>query len=224
MRILVFKKKTALLIGLVAAAVCTTAVAFASVDSPLIRDSKGGTTPQTVAPTSAEIMAAFPAFSVGPASADDVTYQQLMRDELGSTSDADHGAIGTADFSHAVSAPIAGSTRLAWLVPSGDQACLVLPDPAGGFGASCSSLSQIAAGHGFVVLGPPAGSSDATATVAVMVPRGGTTPEIVSASGAVTRLEVQGNVAAAVVPVGEGGSLDMGADQVPLATFLPPRQ
>jgi hypothetical protein len=206
------------------AVVLTTAVALASGSDQATSDPQNGSTGvQTVATTSSDIIRAFPTLSSAPQSSAAMTAEQVMRDALASTSDADHGPIGSADFSDAVSSAIDGSSGLAWLVPSGDQACLVLPDPVDGYGAACSSLTDVAAGRGYLVLGPGLGSDGDTATIAVLVPQGGDQPQIENADGSRRSLSVDGNVAAAVVRIDTGASLRVGATSIPLKSFLPPR-
>jgi hypothetical protein len=218
------KAKPIILGVLAATALGTGAVAFASVgDSAVIRDKDGVTTQQRVASASAEITNAFAAFGASRARADRAA-QQALRDVLGATSRAAHGPIGTADFAKASSAAIQGTSTRAWIVPSGDQACLVLPDAVDGYGASCGTLRDIAAGRGFVALGPPAGSTSQTATVAAMVPDRGAAPTITQADGSRTALRVDGNVAAAVVRIDTGATLQTGTHSTPLSAFARPEQ
>lgn len=220
-----FKHSTALGGLLLAIFTCAAAVAVAeSTNAPVVSDPRTGpATPQAVSPPTPEIVAAFPMLSSDPGGAADASARQSMQNQLGSTSDLDHGPIGTADFDMARSSAITGSSTRAWLVPSGNKACVVLPDPVDGYGVSCGSLEDIAAGHGFVALGPAAGTRDQTAMIAVLVPQGGPAPVVRNADGSATPLRVDGNIAAAVVPIGTGGALETaGHESVPLASFRPP--
>jgi hypothetical protein len=123
--------------------------------------------------------------------------QATLRNALGADANADFGAIGNADFSLARGVPIRGSSQDAWLVPSGDEICIVLPDPLDGFGATCQTLSAIRDGKGVLIITPPAGSGDQTAVVAEIVPDGVDAPSLETPQGS-KRLPLSGEVAASV--------------------------
>jgi hypothetical protein len=208
----------------VVTALCTGAVAIANVgDSAVIHDQNGGTTPQAVSPAGPEIRDAFAVFRDPNPSSHPVA-EQTLRDILGATSPSANGPVGTADFGKASSSAIEGSSMRAWIVPSGDMACLVLSDTVDGYGASCATLTDIAAGRGYLALGPPAGSQSQTATVAVMVPDDGVEPEIQNADGSRTVLRRDGNVAAAVVRIDTGAMLVTGPESTPLSAFRRPEK
>jgi hypothetical protein len=187
---------------------------------PLVHDTEAGSSvSQPVSPASDGVLAAFPALTT-PRPAADVAAEASLRDALGSTSDADRGPIATADFARARSSVVAGSSARAWLIPSGDRVCTVLEDPAGGYGASCNSLTDVGAGRAWIALGPAQGSSSTSVTIAVAVASGGARPTIRRADGTSTPLMVDGGVAAAVVHKAGGADLDVGPSSVPLSTFL----
>lgn len=110
------------------------------------------------------------------------------------------GSMATVDFDSARPAQISGSDRNAWIAPASGKVCVFIPDPVDGYGATCSSPADIAAGRGVAVMdaGPNGGPS---AIVAALVPDGGDAPEIL-VGGNATRMRVSSNVAAAVVPSG----------------------
>jgi hypothetical protein len=174
-------------------------------------------TNQEVHPATAAVTAAFSAFS--HPSADSVTTaaeQAELRNELGAASGTDYGAIGNADFSMAKAAPISGSLEPAYLVPSGDQVCIVLPDPGSGFGATCQTLSAIKAGKGVLTLTPQPGSTETTALVGVIVPDGGGAPSLETSKGSAS-LRASGNVAASIASTKDtittaAGNLSLAAD------------
>lgn len=173
-------------------------------------------TNQEVHRATVAVTAAFSAFSRSSGDAIMTPAEQAkLRNQFGAASGTDHGAIGHADFSMAKAAPISGSEDRAYLVPSGDQVCIVLPDPGDGFGATCQTLSAIEAGRGVLTLTPHPGSASTTALVAVVVPDGGVAPSIRSAAGSV-HLGVTNNVAASVVSTKDAVVTDAGA--LPLAS------
>jgi len=208
-----------LFVGVVVATVacCTTTIAIGAGPSlPLIHDAKSGKSePQTVEPTSVEINDAFPVLSDASRRAD-VDAQQEMRDQMGTTAPVPGEPAGAADFSRATSSVIQGSMARASIVPLGNRVCLLLPDPVNGYGGTCASLKDIAAGRGFVALVSPGGRM---AIIGALVPRGAVPPSIHSAGGVETALPVDGNVAASVVPIDSGDSLQVGAERVPLASL-----
>src|SRR5262249_27782156 len=144
-----------------------------------------------------------------------------MRNELGSASAVDHGAIGTADFSQAKAVSVPGSTARVWIVPAGDKACIVIADPTGGYGGSCNSLADIVADRAIGALGPIPDRQSPQTVVAVIVPDGGTPPSVRSANGAEQTLSVDNNVAATEVAANSGASIEMPdqATSIPVAEF-----
>jgi hypothetical protein len=175
----------------------------------------------TVTAVSPEVLSAFPALAATRSGSDRAAAQSL-RDGLAPTSGDDHGPIGTADFGLARSTLVAGASSRAWLVPSGDQVCTVLEDPAGGYGASCATPLGAAAGRGWVALGPAPGSSATPVTIAVPVPSGTAAPIIERGDGSTTTLSMHGGIAAAVLVVGKGDQLHIGSSKVSLEPISHP--
>jgi hypothetical protein len=154
-------------------------------------------TNQEVHQANAAVLSAFSTFAHPSGdSAATPAEQATLRNALGSDAGTEYGAIGHADFSMARAAPIQGSSQRAWLVPSGDEVCVVLPDPEDGFAATCHTLTQIKAGEGVLALTPQRGSATKTSLVAVIVPDGGDAPALEHPDGS-KRLSSSGNVAAA---------------------------
>jgi hypothetical protein len=151
----------------------------------------------------AAVSAAVGAFAASSSSnAVSVTDQNRLRNALGGDAGFARGAVEYADFSQARSAPIEGSTERAWIVPSGDQVCLVLADPGDGFAATCQSVAAIKSGRGVLALTPRANSTDSSSVVAVVVPDGGTAPTLKTSRGT-GALSVHGNVAAIRATAGD---------------------
>lgn len=152
-------------------------------------------TNEDVHPGSASVIAAFSTFSKPAAGSGATAAQQTeFRNALGADAGTDFGAIGHADFSMARSAQIVGSSQRAWLVPSGDQVCIILPDPGSGYAATCHTLAEVKAGKGVLTLSPRADSTDAP-LVGAIVPDGGTAPALASHANS-TRLNTNNNIAA----------------------------
>lgn len=206
---------------LVLGASSAAAVAMASGGPEIHPPNNAPVVTQQVAPTSDAVTAALPALNE---SARRVTASEAqdLRNQIGAASEADHGPVGLADFDSATTASVVNSSSRAVLVGSGDDACLVLPDPAGGYGATCANLDDVTSGHAFLALGPAAGSADNSATIAVVVPKGGKAPSVRDADGSESALAVDGNVAAAIVPISPGATLVLGDKTVSLSTFLKP--
>jgi hypothetical protein len=150
----------------------------------------------------AAVSAAVGAFTAGGGSAVSVSDQARLRNALGGDAGFARGAIEYADFSQARSAPIEGSTGAAWIVPSGDQVCLVLADPGNGLASTCQTVEGIKAGRGVLALTPRADSIDQSSVVAVVVPDGGTAPTLKTSRDTET-LSVHGNVAATIASAGD---------------------
>ncbi|MBI4897672.1 MAG: hypothetical protein HY827_04820 [Actinobacteria bacterium] len=110
------------------------------------------------------------------------------------------GALAVADFNMARPASVDGSSDHVWIAPAGDQVCIFIPDPVDGYGSSCSTEDDIDAGRAIAVLADPTGDAS-DAVVAAMVPDGATAPEATDSTGDSTTLAVDGNVAAARLPV-----------------------
>jgi hypothetical protein len=215
------RRKQNFIAGLVAAlAVTSAAVAVAGVPAaPSAPDA--GRAQAEPPPVADEIVAAFPVLATPSRSTDDAG-RDVLRDQLGAASAGANGSIGAADFGLARSSRIAGSAERAWLVPSGAKACLAVPDPIDGYGATCSTLSAIKAGRGFLILGAVPGSRAKELRVAVLVPRGGEAPRVRNEDGSARALAVDGNVAAEVLPTDTGASLEMGPVSLSLATLARP--
>jgi hypothetical protein len=166
---------------------------------------------QSVAGVDPTVLASFSTFE-DTSEAPSQAVQQQLRDAFGGDATAEHGAIAHADFSLTRSAPIAGSSASAYLAPSGKKVCIVVPDPADGFAASCQTVAAIEDGRGVVTITPPKDSARTDAIVAVAVADGDTAPTLTSASGRKIQLAVHGNLAAASASIGdqlrtEGGTI-----------------
>lgn len=107
------------------------------------------------------------------------------------------GSLAAVDFNLARPAPIAGSPNRAWIAPAGNEVCLFVPDPVDGYGATCSSTSDIAAGRAIAILAGAPGD-ESRAVVAALVPDGGQAPTITDGKTQ-TAMTVADNVAAATV-------------------------
>lgn len=110
----------------------------------------------------------------------------------------------TAMISRSRPAPISGWAASAWIAPAADgSVCTFIPDPLDGWGASCATASEVAAGSAMTLLGgAPSGPLANAAIVAVVVPDGGQSPIVEQPNGSVVALDVSSNVAAAVVSPG----------------------
>lgn len=107
------------------------------------------------------------------------------------------GSLAAVDFNLARPAPIAGSSDRAWIAPAGDEVCLFVPDPVDGYGATCSSTNDIAAGRAIAILAGAPGEGS-RAVVAALVPDGGQAPTIADGNSQ-AMMTVADNVAAATV-------------------------
>jgi hypothetical protein len=171
-------------------------------------------TNEDVHPGSSSVLAAFSTFSRPAADSVATPSQQTeLRNALGADAGADFGAIGHADYSMARSAPIAGSPLRAWLVPSGDQVCIILPDPGSGYAATCHTLAEIKAGKGILTLTPRADSKD-TPLVGAIVPDGSTAPTLASDARS-TRLSASDNIAASTAALAD--HVGTPAGQIPVS-------
>lgn len=194
------KKWIGVLAAAVALAATSTAAATGSLSGLPLIDAPGPGEPvaQAVNPATADVLASFAALrSRSEASITTASEEQQLRNLLGGDP-AHRGPIGTADFSHAVPFPISGSSAHGWLVASGDKACLVLPDPVDGYGASCATPDEAKAGHGVLIMMPQDGSGPVT--IATLVADGGSAPSVMTVNKSNASLAVTGNVAAAVLP------------------------
>lgn len=201
-------------LSVVALGAVSSAAATGVLRDVIVKPGSGETSVQVVQPASEQVLRELSALrseSSQIASADE---QQTLRNSLGGDA-IDHGPIANADFSHAVVVPVKGSSIHGWLVPSGDKACLVLPDPENGYGASCAGVEEIKAGAGLLMIGPAKSDPDGLITVATIVADGGAAPTLTAAGKGTSRLSVAGNVAAAALP--QTGALDTGPGPIDLA-------
>jgi hypothetical protein len=144
--------------------------------------------------TSAVVVKEFAAFSRPALASDDAGRQALKQAFSHTTPDE---ALFSADLSLARPAQITGSTLRAWVFPAGDKVCAALPDPRGGYGASCATTEQIASGHAFVAIGDP---DSHTVTVAAIVADGAPTATVESVAGKASgEIAPANNIEAAVV-------------------------
>jgi len=144
------------------------------------------------------VVAAFATFAATSAgNTVSIEQQSVLRNQLGGGTADERGPIANADFSMARSAPIQGSAAEAYVVPSGDQVCLVVPDPGDGFGATCQTVDAIKAGRGVLTLTPRPETGDTFALAAAIVPDGGRAPTLETPRGTKS-LEVHDNIAATV--------------------------
>jgi hypothetical protein len=124
---------------------------------------------------------------------------------------------GPPDWSSVRSAPIAGATGLAWIVPAGDSVCLFMP-ATDGVTADCSTVAKIEAGKA-ILIAPQAGPAG-TVAVAKIVADGQTGPTVTDQEGSVTALTSTGNVAAAALPSSD--DLDVAGISGALSQFVHP--
>lgn len=148
--------------------------------------------PSAEAPTKT-IREAFPTFGEPPAQPDDVARIAELKRQFGEV--PDENPIARADFTKSRSVKIGSSNAKAWLVPSGDNVCVFIPDPYDGYGAGCMTLTDIREGHGFSFL-----SGVENVYVVALVPEGDEHPSVSSKSDPGTRLAHSGNASAGIVP------------------------
>lgn len=164
-------------------------------------------------PLDAKVAARFSAFrSASPqtASAEQtLPAQSTLAGVQRSLADPDAGAnIRNIDLARAVAVPIEGEPGVhAWIVPSGDRVCTILPDPIDGAGITCSTISQAERGLGVTFLGG-AREGDGTVLAATLVPDGNAAPAVKTDEGERT-LPAHSNLSVAKLP-GEGTYLPDG--------------
>jgi hypothetical protein len=128
---------------------------------------------------------------------------------------ADGLASGSADLELARVAPIAGTQADAWIAPAGNGICTYLPDPVDGYGAGCSTLTEIEAGTAYAVLFGDLPKEEVM--FAAVVPDGAAAPSVQLADGSVETLGVHSNVAAAILP--STATVELTGTTVSLARF-----
>jgi hypothetical protein len=165
----------------------------------------------------ASVLAAFSTFDDQRGPISDGSSQAKLEHLLAPAA-ADGSPAGLADFDLARAAPIAGSSADAWIAPAGDGVCIYLPDPVDGYGAGCSTVTQIDEGRGFSVLfgDLPEGG----VMIAVLVPDGAAPPKVTHGDGSVTTLTVHSNLAAAVLQ--RTDVVDTGGTTLELSQFVRP--
>jgi hypothetical protein len=129
---------------------------------------------------------------------------QRLRDQMGTGGSP---ALAAADFDAARSVSVDGLT--AYVIPSGDEACLIEAVENGVLTGTCSSLDAIRRGRSFVLR--PVSSSEAS--VVALVADGQPAPTVVAADGTRTPLPVDDNVAAGTIDAAD--SLQVGDDLIP---------
>jgi hypothetical protein len=115
-----------------------------------------------------------------------------------------NATIASADLADSRAVPINGGTDFVWLAPSADGGvCTFIPDPEGGYGAACTTMGIVNAGHAMSSLG---GSSTGPlahqAIVAIVEPDGAGAPTVRSLDGHTSELPITSNVATGYVPLG----------------------
>lgn len=110
----------------------------------------------------------------------------------------------SADSSRSRPVPVAGFDASVWIMPADDGAvCTFIPDPVDGWGASCATAEEVADGSAVTLLGGwSTGPLADAAIVAVVVPDRSEGPTLERPDGSVAAIDVNSNVAAAVVPPG----------------------
>lgn len=196
------------------------AMTAAALASGIALASSGTQTSTTKTGSPPSVASVISAFHAPLTNTSDIVTQQDLENKF--NQGADRGTpLGSADFSAARPAPIAGGEEQVWIAPSGNDVCTYIPDPVNGWGGGCSSLESVEAGDAYTMLGGDSKTSlGDNVIVAVVVADGQPAPRIVDPSGASSPIAVHSNVAAAFVPTSD--SLELGTERINLAaTFHP---
>ena len=111
-----------------------------------------------------------------------------------------------------------GDLADAWVAPAEDGAiCTYIPDPVGGYGASCATQEDLMAGGAITVLGGTGELRD-QAVVVVVVPDGGDAPVVTDPSGTEETPAIEG-IGATVVS--EESSVSVGDVSLTIPAFEP---
>jgi hypothetical protein len=93
------------------------------------------------------------------------------------------GLAATADVADPHPVPLPADLGDAWVTEAANgSVCTFIPDPTGGYGSSCATQADLAAGGAITLLGG-AGQLDGQAVAVMVVPDGGPTPIVTSPDG-----------------------------------------
>lgn len=110
----------------------------------------------------------------------------------------------SAKVKHSRAVKIEGYPDSVWIAPADDgSVCTFIPDPVDGWGAGCATPEELLSGNAVTMLGGAPGTVLAQdAIVAIVIPDGGEPPTVQRSDGSVSVMNVDLNVAAAVLPSG----------------------